>query len=58
VIPYIQPSSFGATPRAHEGYQPALAHRDLSKPGPAVGLVLMALGAIGLIYSWAVKEPG
>jgi hypothetical protein len=54
VIPY---RTEVPVPGAIGRYRPDLAYRDLTREGPAVGLVLLAVGAGGLIYGWAVKSP-
>jgi hypothetical protein len=36
---------------------PQAAYHDLSQSGPLTGILLLAIGAIGLIYGWAAKAP-
>jgi len=37
-------------------YHPERAYIDLAQPGPTIGLILIGVGAIGLIYVYASKS--
>ncbi len=37
-------------------YHPEGAYIDLAQPGPTIGLILIGVGAIGLIYVYASKS--
>jgi hypothetical protein len=56
VIPYV-PANPGLR-TAFIKRDPTIAYRDFTREGPAAGLVLLTIGAIGLIYVWVVKTPG
>ena len=37
-------------------YHPEGAYIDLAQPGPTIGLILIGVGAVGLIYVYASKS--